>query len=222
MERLQKFLARAGLASRRHAEELITAGRVKVNGEVVTVLGTRVGPEDLIFSSATGVISCALAFGCTSAGPTPLVRVGVAWNRYLAIVAGYVLWLGIAWATGLWVMTAAVAGMILLGGALLWKTPALVRPARWGAGTFCVFSGGAGAAAFAVCPDFPSLGGPPAGPGARLLPVPAGEIVWVLVYGGVFPALFASVTVHRTVVAPVEPASADRLLLAGLDMEPDR
>ena len=49
MERLQKFLARAGLASRRHAEELITAGRVRVNGEVVTVLGTRVDPaKDLI------------------------------------------------------------------------------------------------------------------------------------------------------------------------------
>jgi 23S rRNA pseudouridine2605 synthase len=49
MERLQKFLARAGLASRRRAEELITAGRVKVNGEVVTALGTRVdGDKDLI------------------------------------------------------------------------------------------------------------------------------------------------------------------------------
>ncbi|MEW5742694.1 MAG: pseudouridine synthase, partial [Myxococcota bacterium] len=49
MERLQKYLARAGLASRRHAEELITAGRVKVNGEVVTVLGTRIEPgKDLV------------------------------------------------------------------------------------------------------------------------------------------------------------------------------
>ncbi|MEW6431773.1 MAG: pseudouridine synthase [Myxococcota bacterium] len=49
MERLQKFLARAGIASRRHAEGLITAGRVKVNGEVVTVLGTRVDAgKDLI------------------------------------------------------------------------------------------------------------------------------------------------------------------------------
>ncbi|MCA2980298.1 MAG: rRNA pseudouridine synthase, partial [Myxococcaceae bacterium] len=32
-ERLQKFLARAGIASRRAAETLITTGRVKVNGE---------------------------------------------------------------------------------------------------------------------------------------------------------------------------------------------
>jgi 23S rRNA pseudouridine2605 synthase len=45
-ERLQKALAAAGVASRRHAEELIAAGRVSVNGEVVTQPGTRVGPED--------------------------------------------------------------------------------------------------------------------------------------------------------------------------------
>ena len=44
-ERLQKVLARAGVASRRHAEELITAGRVRVNGRVVTELGTRVDPR---------------------------------------------------------------------------------------------------------------------------------------------------------------------------------
>jgi len=42
--RLQRFLAQAGVASRRHAEELITAGRVKVNGRVVTELGTKVDP----------------------------------------------------------------------------------------------------------------------------------------------------------------------------------
>jgi 23S rRNA pseudouridine2605 synthase len=43
--RLQKVLAGAGVASRRGAEELITAGRVAVNGEVVRVLGRRVDPE---------------------------------------------------------------------------------------------------------------------------------------------------------------------------------
>ena len=43
-ERLQKFLARAGVASRRQCEALITAGRVQVNGEVVRTLGTRVRP----------------------------------------------------------------------------------------------------------------------------------------------------------------------------------
>src|SRR5574340_595684 len=43
-ERLQKYLARAGVASRRGAEEIIAAGRVRVNGEVVSSPGTRVDP----------------------------------------------------------------------------------------------------------------------------------------------------------------------------------
>jgi 23S rRNA pseudouridine2605 synthase len=44
-ERLQKIIAAAGVASRRKAEELITAGRVIVNGNVVTELGTKADPE---------------------------------------------------------------------------------------------------------------------------------------------------------------------------------
>lgn len=40
-ERLQKIIARAGLASRRHAEEMITSGLVTVNGHVVSELGTK-------------------------------------------------------------------------------------------------------------------------------------------------------------------------------------
>jgi 23S rRNA pseudouridine2605 synthase len=49
MMRLQKFLAGAGVASRRKAEELITAGRVAVNSKRVTELGTKVDPErDLV------------------------------------------------------------------------------------------------------------------------------------------------------------------------------
>ena len=44
-ERLQKILAHAGIASRRHAEELIVAGRVRVNGRVVTELGTKADPQ---------------------------------------------------------------------------------------------------------------------------------------------------------------------------------
>lgn len=42
--RLQKYLARCGVASRRGSEALITAGRVSVNGSVVTELGTKVVP----------------------------------------------------------------------------------------------------------------------------------------------------------------------------------
>lgn len=42
--RLQKFLARAGVASRRASEELIVEGRVQVDGRTVTELGTRVDP----------------------------------------------------------------------------------------------------------------------------------------------------------------------------------
>jgi 23S rRNA pseudouridine2605 synthase len=44
-ERLQKVLAASGLASRRACEEMMSAGRVEVDGEVVTRLGTRVDPE---------------------------------------------------------------------------------------------------------------------------------------------------------------------------------
>lgn len=43
--RLQRFLARAGVASRRGSERLMTAGRVRVNGVVVTELGSKVDPE---------------------------------------------------------------------------------------------------------------------------------------------------------------------------------
>ena len=43
--RLQKFLAEAGVASRRKAEELISLGKVQVNGNVVTQLGTKINPD---------------------------------------------------------------------------------------------------------------------------------------------------------------------------------
>ena len=46
MERLQKYLSSCGIASRRKSEELILAGKVKVNGKVVTELGTKVFEKD--------------------------------------------------------------------------------------------------------------------------------------------------------------------------------
>ena len=45
MERLQKFLANQGVTSRRKAEEYILKGKVKVNGKVVTELGTKIDPK---------------------------------------------------------------------------------------------------------------------------------------------------------------------------------
>lgn len=54
--RLQKVLAAAGVASRRVSEQLIAAGRVRVNGTVVTELGTRIDPaSDLIDVDGTAI-----------------------------------------------------------------------------------------------------------------------------------------------------------------------
>ena len=48
MERLQKLIAQSGYCSRRKAEELITDGRVKVNGKIVNELGAKASIEDII------------------------------------------------------------------------------------------------------------------------------------------------------------------------------
>lgn len=48
MERLQKVIANSGYCSRRKAEELISAGKVSVNGEIVKELGTKVEESDVI------------------------------------------------------------------------------------------------------------------------------------------------------------------------------
>ena len=47
-ERLQKFLASAGVASRRKCEELILQGKVEVNGKIITELGTKVTINDVV------------------------------------------------------------------------------------------------------------------------------------------------------------------------------
>lgn len=47
-ERLQKFLANAGIASRRKCEELILDGKIEVNGAIVTELGTKVSEKDIV------------------------------------------------------------------------------------------------------------------------------------------------------------------------------
>ena len=59
MIRLQKVLADRGVASRRKAEDLITAGRVRVNGELVRTLGTKVDPDARI--DVDGEVTRALA-----------------------------------------------------------------------------------------------------------------------------------------------------------------
>lgn len=47
-ERLQKVMASCGVASRRKCEEIILSGKVKVNGKIVTELGTKVSSKDMI------------------------------------------------------------------------------------------------------------------------------------------------------------------------------
>jgi 23S rRNA pseudouridine2605 synthase len=55
LERLQKVMAAAGVASRRECEKFILSGRVKVNGKTVTELGTKVGPKAFITLDGKGL-----------------------------------------------------------------------------------------------------------------------------------------------------------------------
>lgn len=52
MIRLQKLLAQSGVASRRHCEELMLDGKVEVDGEIVTRLGTKVDPRTAVIKVA--------------------------------------------------------------------------------------------------------------------------------------------------------------------------
>ena len=55
--RLQKYIAHAGLCSRRKAEEHILNGRIKVNHQIITQLGTKIDPEnDRIFFNDDPII----------------------------------------------------------------------------------------------------------------------------------------------------------------------
>ena len=56
MERLQKVIAQSGIASRRKAEQMILEGLVKVNGEVVTELGTKVKDSDEVMVNNKPII----------------------------------------------------------------------------------------------------------------------------------------------------------------------
>jgi 23S rRNA pseudouridine2605 synthase len=57
LERLQKIIARAGIASRRHAEQLMLSGQVRVNGKTVTALGTKADPSTDKIEAAGRTIS---------------------------------------------------------------------------------------------------------------------------------------------------------------------
>jgi len=56
-ERLQKVLSKAGVASRRHAEIMMSRGRVSVNGEIITEMGHRINPETDIVAVDGSVVS---------------------------------------------------------------------------------------------------------------------------------------------------------------------
>ena len=56
-ERLQKYMSSCGVASRRKCEELILAGKVKVNGILVNELGTKVNPEKDVIEYYGKIIS---------------------------------------------------------------------------------------------------------------------------------------------------------------------
>jgi 23S rRNA pseudouridine2605 synthase len=58
LERLQKIISRAGISSRRHAEQLILSGQVRVNGKVVTELGTKADPAKDKIEAAGRSIEC--------------------------------------------------------------------------------------------------------------------------------------------------------------------
>ncbi|MEM9325924.1 MAG: pseudouridine synthase [Bacteroidota bacterium] len=55
--RLNRFIASAGVCSRRDADELIRSGQIKINGKIVTELGTKVNPGDRVFYKGKALTS---------------------------------------------------------------------------------------------------------------------------------------------------------------------
>jgi 23S rRNA pseudouridine2605 synthase len=62
MERLNKYLAHAGAGSRRHCDDLIAAGRVTVDGQVVRELGSRVGPDQQVSVDGKPIVAEKLVY----------------------------------------------------------------------------------------------------------------------------------------------------------------
>ena len=77
-ERLQKIIAAAGIASRRKAEDLITAGLVSVNGQTVTELGTKADP--LVDHIKVNGRAIGTADGATGGAEGPVGRIPVQRN----------------------------------------------------------------------------------------------------------------------------------------------
>src|SRR3981189_2561113 len=71
LERLQKIISRAGIASRRHAEDMILSGQVRVNGVVITELGVKADPENhtIIAPGESGNIPESRAYGALHKPP---------------------------------------------------------------------------------------------------------------------------------------------------------
>ena len=79
MERLQKFMARSGIASRRKCEEYIAAGFVTVNGTPVTELGTQIDPEkdEILFTNGSDdILNFAFMAFCDSGAVYPDITYG--------------------------------------------------------------------------------------------------------------------------------------------------
>ena len=87
--RLQRYLAAAGVAARRKAEDLITAGRVTVNGKVVNVLGTKIDPDnDRIQVDGEAVVALGIGFAAELGHLRAVHRDAAGGDQLLGLAAG--------------------------------------------------------------------------------------------------------------------------------------